>query len=471
MVAMMKRVFAMRYVLGVAGLAGLLAAGSGCSRVSSAASPEPGPARAAAAEPADVPTVYPQRRTVQRTVEQPGQIEGYAQTPLYAKIPGYVSKLHVDIGDRVKEGLLLAELSVPETVEEHRQKQATVVQVRAEVVQAKRLLAVAEATLKKAEAALRLAKAGRARAESSVIRWRAEHERVRRLLRTRAGTQEEREQTVDQLRSAETALAESNATIETAEAARVESAAQRDKAVADIAVAEAKLRVAEADERRLAALVGYAQIRAPFDGVVSKRLVDVGQLLQPSGAQPESGRPLFVVVRTDPVRIFVDVPEGDAPLVRPGTPARVLVQALQEREFEGRVVRSSWVLDVQTRTLRTQIDLPNADGLLRPGMYAKARVAAEQSGALMVPVEAVIYRDDESFVVRVEGGRAALTPVRLGRRHGQWVEVLKKQVRPPEGNGRRVWEGFTGSERIVARNPAALAEGQAVRGEAVARRR
>jgi multidrug efflux pump subunit AcrA (membrane-fusion protein) len=467
----MKRAVVVKYVLGVLGLAVLLAvllaAGSGCSRVSSAAAPEP----TVSAEPTVVTTVYPERRTIQRTIEQPGQIEGYAQTPLYAKIPGYVSKLHVDIGDRVKEGQLLAELSVPETVEEHRQKQAAVVQGRAEVVQAKRLLAVAEATVKKAEAALQLAKAGRARAQSSVIRWRAEDNRVRRLVRNRAGTQEEREQTIDQLRSAETALAESNATIETAEAARVESVAQRDRAVADITVAEARLRVAEADERRLAALVAYAQIRAPFDGVVSKRLVDVGQLLQPSGAQPESGRPLFVVVRTDPVRIFVDVPEGDAPLVRPGSTARVMVQALQEREFTGRVTRFSWVLDTQTRTLRTQIDLPNADGLLRPGMYAKAHVLAEQPGTLTVPSEAVIYRDDESFVVRVENGRAVLTPVRLGRRQGQWVEVLKKQVRPAEGNGRRLWESFSGTEQVVASNPAALAEGQQVVSKALVRRR
>jgi multidrug efflux pump subunit AcrA (membrane-fusion protein) len=249
------------------------------------------------------------------------------------------------------------------------------------------------------------------------------------------------------------------------DAARAESAAQVEKAKADVTVAEARLGVAEADERRLAAMLAYAQITAPYDGVVTKRLVDIGHLLQPTGAQADNGRPLFAVVRTDPVRIFVDVPEADAALVRPGTPARVLVQALQEREFEGRVTRSSWVLDTQTRTLRTQIDLPNPDGLLRPGMYATARVTAEQPDALTVPAEAVIHRDDQSFVVRVEEGKAVLTPVKLGRRQGQRIEVLTKQTRPPGSDGRRVWESFTGSEEIVRSNPTSLAEGQPVRGQ------
>ena len=100
-------------------------------------------ARAQADEVPAVSTVHPERHTLERSIEQPGQIEGYEQSPLYPKIAGYVARLNVDIGDRVTKGQVLAELSVPEVVEEHRQKQATVAQTRARVVQARRALATA----------------------------------------------------------------------------------------------------------------------------------------------------------------------------------------------------------------------------------------------------------------------------------------------------------------------------------------
>lgn len=451
-----------KYGLALTVLAVLIAAGGYWARKTSAATTAPEPA---AKEAASVVTIQPTRQTLRRLIEQPGQIDGFEHTAVFAKISGYVQKWNVDIGDVVYKDQILAELSIPETVEEHAQKVATVAQNKAEVTQAQRLLTAAEANLKKMEASVRLAEATRTRADAGVVRWKSQYERDRKLVSSHTVDQQSLEQTIDQFRSAEAALAEAVASIQAAEAARAESAAQVEKAKADVAVAEARLLVAQADERRLGALVEYATIRAPFAGVITRRNVDTGHLLQPTGAQAMNGVPLFTVVRTDPVRIFVDVPEGDAPLVKPGTPARVRVPALQEREFVGQVTRSSWVLDTQARTLRTQIDLPNPDGLLRPGMYATAQITAERPDTLTVPASAVLNRDDQWFVYRVVDGKAVRMPVKVGQRQGALVEVLKKQPEPAAVDGRRNWESFTGKEELIGGNLTAVSEGQLVRGK------
>jgi multidrug efflux pump subunit AcrA (membrane-fusion protein) len=417
---------------------------SGCGRGDAAT-----PAKAPAAEATEVGIGRPERQTLRVTVEQPGQIEGFEQAPLYAKVAGYVQKICADIGDRVTAGQVLAELSVPELQEELHQKEAAVAPAQAEVTDAERALAAAEASLKKAEAALNLAEAGQIRADASYARWQSEYDRVRRLLPRGAVDESTADQTRDQLKSAE--------------AARDESRALRDRAASTVKVNEARRRVAEADRRYTVALLEYTQVRAPFDGVVTRRPVDVGHLVQPS-AGPASGTPLFVVVRTDPVRIFVDVPEADAVFIHDGTPARVGVQALSEQEFEGRVRRSSWVLDNQARTLRVQIDLPNPDGRLRPGMYATARLATERPGVLTLPASAVLTLDDQPSVFRVEDGKALRTPVKVGMRQGERVEVLQKQTAPARRGEPGAWARFTGGEEVVLRHPVVLQDGQEVRG-------
>jgi HlyD family secretion protein len=418
------------------------------------------PAESTASEAAEVGTVQPGRQVVRHTVEQPGQIEGFEQTALYAKIAGYVAKWNADIGDRVTAGQVLAELSVPELKEELHQKEAAVALAQAQVSEAERDLAASEATLKKSEASLKLAEAGRARAESNYLRWEAEYSRIRRLIPTGSAAQSNLEETADTFKSAEAAREENRAAILLAGAAVAESKAQRDRAAAGVKVAEARTRAADADRGHTVAMLEYTTIHAPFDGVVSKRNTDVGQLVQPpSGA---GAVPLFVVTRTDPVRIFVEVPEADAPLVTDGTPAVVRVQALQDRQFEGRVTRSSWVVDTQSRTLRVQIDLPNRDGRLRPGLYASAEITVERPGGLTLPASVILTQDDEPAVLRVEDGRAVRMPVKLGVRQGDRVEVLRKQTVGPRHGQPAKWGAFTGDEVIVT-HPGALADGQEVR--------
>jgi multidrug efflux pump subunit AcrA (membrane-fusion protein) len=457
----MKRL--VRYGLCLTALGGLsllsVVALSGCGRGNAAATLAP-----VSPEAPEVATIRAEQQALRHTVEQPGQIEGFEQTPLYAKIAGYVAKWNADIGDRVKAGQVLAELSVPELREELRQKEAAVTLAEAQVTEAERTLTAAEATVKRSEAALKLAEAGRTRAESNYKRWEAEYARVRNLLPGGAVTPSTMDETTDAFRSAQSARDENRASINAAAAAYDESKAQRDKAAASVRVAEARRQGAEADRRHTAALLDYTTIRAPFDGVVSRRGIDIGQLVQPPSGV--TAAPLFVVTRTDPVRIFVEVPEADAPLVGEGTPALIRVQSLREQEFHGKVMRSSWVLDTQSRTLRAQIDLPNPDGRLRPGMYATARITVEQSAALTLPAAAILTQDEEAAVMAVADGRAVRLPVRLGARHGDRVEVLQKQTAPARRGGPAAWGAFTGDEVIAAR-PGTLTDGQELRGSVV----
>jgi RND family efflux transporter MFP subunit len=336
-----------------------------------------------------------------------------------------------------------------------------VAQARIEIRQAEKALAVARANFKTARSLVEEAVASRKRAGANYERWKSESGRMDDLARQRVIDSQSRDEALNQLRAAEAAQEEAQAQVRSAEAGREESAARRDKAEADVEAARNCLELAEADRRRVRALVDYARITAPFAGVVSDRTVDTGHLLQPaSGSGPTA--PLFVVERTDRVRVFLEVPEGDPVLVREGLPARIRVQALNDAEFVGKVAGCSWSLEPGQHTLRTEIDFDNREGRLRPGMYAHAVVEVEQPDALTLPWAAVPTRDGQTFCFRAEGGKAAYTPVKVGARQRAVVEVLKKQQRPARPGERARWVNFTGRETVILTNPAEPVDGQAV---------
>ncbi|HEX3313297.1 MAG TPA: efflux RND transporter periplasmic adaptor subunit [Gemmataceae bacterium] len=429
---------------------------AGCYRADSAPvfhSPEEKP----------VAVVRPVRQNLTRTIDLSGQVEGIEQSPIYVKIPGYVSKLNVDIGDRVKKGDVVAELWIPETLDELKQKEASVDQTVAEVTQAQKLQIVADASVARAMANLKVAEATRKKAAADYVRWKSEFDRTKQLFAKDAISSQEFEQVTNQLHTAEAAELETEASIQAAKAALLETQAQRDKSESDVAVARSRQGVAQADLDRERTLVDYAHVRAPFDGTITRRNLHVGHLLEPTGAQESNGLAIFHIARIDPVRVFVDVPEGDAILVKTGTKATVLAPANQERELVGSVVRTSWALDATSHTLRAEIQVPNPDGQLRPGMYVIGQIAATASHALTVPASAVFVRDDQAYVVRVEEGKAMLTPVKAGRRQGSVMILLKKQTAPPAADGRVHWDDFDGNETLVAESPAAYADGQAIR--------
>jgi multidrug efflux pump subunit AcrA (membrane-fusion protein) len=386
-------------------------------------------------------------------VEQPGRVEALAQTPVHAKVSGFVSAWHKDIGDAVEAGTPLAEIAVPELDQEFEQKQAALAQAKAEVNQAKMLFEAASANTRSAGAAVAEAEAGRLRAKANYDRWQSEAKRFRELAEQQVIDKQNRDETLHQFRAAEAALAEVEARIKSAEALRVESTARRHKAAADVTVAEAKEKVAAADMERTRAFVGYTHVVAPFKGVVTARHVDVGYFLQPT--QP--GEPLFVVTQADPVRIFVDVPEADAAWVKDGAKADVRVQAVRGRVFPGKVTRTAWALDARSRTLRTAIDLPNPNGDLRPGMYAYAAVTVKLPEAWSLPTVAVVRQGDSTSAFLVRDGKAVRVGLEVGHTDAGRIEVFR--VETPPGSGK--WADVTGREKFVL-SAAGVTDGQAL---------
>jgi multidrug efflux pump subunit AcrA (membrane-fusion protein) len=450
-----------RRLLVLAALPLVLAAGFGVTRLRGEPAPQPTKASSTVEAPAAVRIVRPVRQTIRKVIEQPGRVEGYEQTPIHVKIPGFVAVWNADIGQRVKEGETLAELSVPEEREELKRRDSAVELARAEVTAAETALDAAKADEARAGALVTQSKAAKARADANVIRWVAEFKRTEHAHGRGAASQSDYDIAQDQLRTAEAAQQETAAGIDAATAAQASATAARVKAEAGIAVAKARLDVAAADARRQAEWLGYATVKAPFAGVVVQRNVDRGQYVTP----PASGSvqaPLFVVVRTDPVRVFVDVPETEAALVTENMPVTVRIQALSDGETAGKVTRFSWALDASTRTLRVQIDLPNPDGVLRPGMFATARFVTERPGAWVVPAGVVSTAEEQPFAVRVEGGRGVKTPVKLGARQNGMVELVQKQTRPAPRGEPIVWQPLTGAEEFLTARPAGWTDGAAV---------
>ncbi len=365
-----------------------------------------------------VTAAQPVRKTLRLESVQPGQIEAFEQTPLFAKLPAYVEKLHVDIGDRVEADQLLVELFLPELKDELRQKEAAVVQAQAEIELATAAIRAAEAAVATAQANVREAEAGNIRAEADyralAVAIRADQPTGgRRLARPQTGRRNAR---LAQGRGGGARRGPRQG------ASRprprwLQSQADVAKAKADEAVARARLGNAEADLSRVKTLLQYTQIRAPYAGVVTERNVNRGDFVQPASTM--TAKPLLTVARTDMVRIFVDVPEMDSPWVEAGRAGYVSVQALPDRIVEGKVTRTSWVLGAN-RTLRTELDLPNPNGLLRPGMYATAHIVLqERPDVYVLPLSAIVREGKQAFCWIVKDGQATRTPITLGLQVGQ----------------------------------------------------
>lgn len=428
-----------RVVLSLAALVAVPTCISGCGHTTNAKAEH-----AEGSPVARVEVIRPERRTVRRTTEQPGQIEAYETTPIHAKVSGFVDKWNVDIGTKVKKGEVLAVLSNPELDAEAEQKQAEVEEAVAKLDQARASEAVARANLVSVNAKLSEVRAGIKRADSDVVRWQAEYKRVEQLFSERAQTGSLLDETRSKLKSSEAARDEVYAEVKSAEAAINQSQALLDKARSDVVAATASIKITRSDLRRVEALQSYSKIVAPYDGVVTKRNIDVGELTEPG----PHGEPLFTVVRDDLVRITVSVPEMYATEVEPGDRVLIRLQAITAKEVEGKVTRISWTLDAKNRTLRAEIDLPNAKGTLRPGLYAYATVIVEEHpDALTLPATAVGRDGEQAFCVAIRDGRAMRLPVKVGLSDGTHTEIAA---------------GLEPTETVAKAGVASLTTGQSV---------
>lgn len=438
------------------GLTAVLSA-AGCAR------PSPAPASSAPASPPAVSVVKPEKRPVSRVVEQPGSVQAFEETVLYPKIPGYVRVISsdpakatrqahdrfIDIGSRVKAEQVLAELTVPEMDEEFKQKEALVRQAEAEVAQAKKATAASDAAVVAAKSYVTESKAGLGRTQALYERWKSESERVTRLVTGGVIDAQTRDETLNQFKAAEATRAEATAKVASADAAVAKAEADRDKSAADVVAAEARLDVARAGVRRVAALLAYTRVKAPYDGVVTRRTVNTGDYVTADGRHG-----LFAVAKIDPVRVVVNVPENDAGLVDDGQSVRVTLPTTAGSPAVGKVVRTSWSLEPGSRTLRTEVDLPNPDGKLRPGMYVSAKLTVEMPPEWSVPTAAIGKINDEPVMYLADGGKAVRVVVQLHRGDAQYTQILRYR-RPNAAE----WTAVTGEERVAS--PAgAVSDGQ-----------
>jgi RND family efflux transporter MFP subunit len=298
-------------------------------------------------------------------VTWPGNTEAFEQANIYARASGYVSRREVDIGSHIKSGQLLVEITAPEL--EHQ-------------------IAQAQGTLAQMQAALELAKANRDLAQ---VTWG----RDKKLVGQGWVTLEQGD--TDRL------------TLQAREAA--------------VAVAAANITAQEAQLRVLNQQKAYQSVVAPFDGVITQRNVDIGSLVQ---ADATSGTFLFTLMHSDTIRIQLYVPQDEAFGLAPGVEAVVRVPEMPGRDFPGTVTRIADALQPGTRTLLTEIDVPNPDHALSPGIYCTVGLKIpRKTPSLMVPSESIIFNREGLSVAVVQDGVARIHPITVVRDLGTTVEV------------------------------------------------
>jgi RND family efflux transporter MFP subunit len=244
-------------------------------------------------------------------------------------------------------------------------------------------------------------------------------------------------------------LALARSTVERWEALRkkdVVSQQDLDERRGAVAQATANLAAAEANVQRLQQTEGFKRVLAPFAGVVTRRNVDVGDLIDAGSGG--GGRALFTLAQTDPLRVYINVPQAYAQLVKAGQPVVVTQAELRGQQFKGEIARTSGAIDATTRMMQVEVSLPNRDGVLLPGAYVQVALPMAASKALTIPSNALLFRAEGTRVAVVDAqGRVHLRSVTVGRNYGETVEVI---------------DGIVDTDRLVLNPSDSLAEGDLV---------
>jgi RND family efflux transporter MFP subunit len=316
------------------------------------------------------------------------EFEPFQEIDVMAKVSGYIRQINVDIGDRVREGQALATLEIPEMQDD---------------------LARASAAIEEANADLATARDDLERAQSAHDAAHLSYARVLKVSSSEPGLVPQQE--VDEIHARD-----------------LVAEAQVSAAKSHIASCQQRIRVAQADEARFKTMYQYAAITAPFAGVVTKRYANLGSLIQ-AGTSSQA-LPVVRLSENGLLRLALPVPESAVPLIHLGEPVDVKVSALN-RTFPGRVARFSDQLDSSTRTMKTEVDVPNPTLTLVPGMYAEVDLITEQRNhVLSVPVEAVDGSGDAARVFAVRpSGEIEIVPIRLGVETARRVEIRSGDLR------------------------------------------
>jgi RND family efflux transporter MFP subunit len=348
------------------------------------------------------------RDAISNSLSIAGQFIPYQNVELHAKVAGYIRKIYVDIGDHVHTGQVLAVLDVPELVAQVNEAQAAAHHAQEEI----------------------------ARAQSDVARAEADHVALHANAARLVNADKARPGLIAQ-QELDDATAKDRA-----------SEAQVEAAKSSLSAARQQLEVAKADQQHYSALNDYARITAPYDGVVTWRFSDTGALVQ-AGTSNTSGLPVVTVAQISTLRLRIPVPESLAAKVRLGDPVDVHFQATGEH-FTGKVARFTDSLDTSTRTMQVEIDVPNPNYHLQPGMYADVVLAAgRQANVLTVPINAIQRNQNTTTVLLVDAqDRVQRRMVQVGAEDSNKVEILS---------------GLSEGDRIIIGNLGSYREGELVR--------
>jgi RND family efflux transporter MFP subunit len=340
--------------------------------------------KAPAEQPRAAAVVAVTRGNLASSLTVAGQFQPYQQVDLHAKVSGYIRWIKVDIGDRVRQGEVLALLEVPELQNQVEGAQAEVRHSQSDITRAQSEIVSAESTY-------------------SALH--AEYTRLEEASKERPGLIAEQE-------------------LDDARAKDQEAAAQVGVAKASLDAMQQQLGVSSATRSRLETMSGYEQIIAPFTGVVTKRYADTGTLIQAGQDNNTNTLPVVQVAQSDLLRLRMPVPEGDVPYIQVGGDVQVKVNA-NGRTFTGKIIRFSRALDTNTRTMLTEVDVPNPDLSLNPGMYAETTIQLQQKNdALILPAQAVVRNGDQSYVLAVDAtNHVEKRNVTLGIQTSNRVEI------------------------------------------------
>jgi RND family efflux transporter MFP subunit len=360
-----------------------------------------------------------------RTSTQVGTVHPFKEADLYAKVSGYLKDLHVDYGDRVKQGQVLAEIDDPEVVVDAQKAAADVAQAAAAVTQAEAFVETSKADREAASTAVEQAVAEVDRYVSMRVYHSKKYARYKELVKQNAIPQEIADEEEEGYESARASEAASQKAVLSARAQLVAASARVKKAEADLLEAKANLDVAKAKLARAKVFVVYTQITSPYDGVITKRNFFPGAFIRSAA---EGGViPLLTVARIDKVRVITQIPDLDVPLTNVGDPAEVTLDALGGEVFKGTVSRFADAEDPTSRTMHTEIDLPNAGDRIKPGMYGIAKVILDTSmKSSTLPSYCIVgeSKDSKADVYVIKNGKAKKTQVTVGADDGIRVEIL-----------------------------------------------
>ena len=352
------------------------------------------------------------RRSLERTLTLSSELVPFQEIDVYAKEAGFVKDLNVDYGTRVQKGQVMATLEIPELEAQLKQDDASIQSAADQVTFAQNALG---------------------RVEATHMSLQKMYDRLSEVAKSKPGLVAQQE-------------------VDDAEAKALASAAQIEEARASIEAARSRLLETRAKRSRDQVLFDYSKITAPFAGVVTQRYANQGTLMQAGTSSSTQAMPLVRLSQDDLFRLVIAVPESYIPYIRVGDPVKVVVPA-KNQSFPGKVERFSVDVKEDTRTMHTEVDVPNPLGMLLPGLYAEATITLEKKpNALAVPVQAVNQGERSTVYVVTPANAIEVRPVKLGIQTATDAEILS---------------GLKEGESIVVSDRSGLKAGQQVQSKII----